>query len=440
MTKTTMPRGWVVLGAVLIQLCLGAIYAWSVFTPSLVDAGWTKTQTQIPFAVGLATFAVVMVMAGKKLPSLGPRKLAMASGVVLGAGYILAGVLGATNLWILTLCVGVVGGAGIGLGYVVPIAVGMRWFPDKKGLITGLAVAGFGFGALGWIKMAGGVNLGESLAWQGLLKSVGLGPTLMIYGAAFAALLLLGSVWMIFPPEGWTPAAMRQKATAAPQAASPASPAAAPAAEERVGLQILGTLNFYMIFLTFILSAGTGLMVIGIMKLYALEVLPQTGHTPDNAKHMADTAMAVFFSLANGIGRIAWGTMSDWIGRKRSILIMVTFQGTIVILFSAMAGYAWSLYLAAALIGFNFGGNFALFPTITADAFGAKNVGQNYPLVFLAYGVGGIAGPLLGGMLGDMGVFNQAFTFCGLAMIGSAAFMSMVERKNGSNQKNNKTA
>ena len=139
------PNRWgVVLGAVLIQLSLGAIYAWSVFTPALIVAGWTKVETQIVFAIGLVTFALVMLFAGRGMARLGPRKLAAAGGLTLGAGYVLAGLLGGTNFWAVCLGVGLIGGAGIGLGYVVPIAVGMRWFPDKKGMITGLAVAGFG--------------------------------------------------------------------------------------------------------------------------------------------------------------------------------------------------------------------------------------------------------------------------------------------------------
>ena len=423
MSRKIMRRWWVVLGAVLIQLCLGAIYAWSVFTPALTRAGWSKLETQIPFSVGLATFAVVMVWAGKKLAALGPRRLTVASAVVLGAGYALTGIFGADDFRVVTAGIGVIGGAGIGLGYVAPIAVGMRWFPDKKGFITGIAVAGFGFGALGWVKLAGGFNLGSGLAFQGFIKSTGLPLTFVIYGAAFAALLLLGAIWMRMPPEGWKPEGWTPPDPVKTSSTHPLR------SRERQGLEILKTLNFYMIFLTFAISAGTGLMAVGLMKLYPMEALQQTGHTEAAASAIAGTAMAVFFSLANGLGRIAWGAASDWIGRKRSILIMVTLQGAIVILFSAMAGYTWSLYLSAALIGFNFGGNFALFPTITADAFGAKYVGRNYPLVFLAYGVGGIAGPVLGGRLGDLGNFPMAFTGCGLALIGSAIFMSMVERK-----------
>ncbi len=151
-----MNRWLVVLGALLIQLCLGAIYAWSVFTPHLKKApfNFSATQTQVVFSVGLATFAVVMVLAGRWQAKIGPRRVALAGGILLGLGYILAKFIGGTFLGQI-VSIGLIGGAGIGLAYVCPIAVGMKWFPDKKGLITGLAVAGFGFGALIWIKLAG---------------------------------------------------------------------------------------------------------------------------------------------------------------------------------------------------------------------------------------------------------------------------------------------
>ena len=133
---------WVIFGALLIQLSLGAIYAWSVFAKPLQTSGWTTTDTQWPFTVGLVSFALVMVFAGRKLYAFGPRKLTAAGGILLGLGYLLAGVMGGDNFWATLIGVGLLGGAGIGLGYVVPIAVGMQWFPDKKGLITGVAVAG----------------------------------------------------------------------------------------------------------------------------------------------------------------------------------------------------------------------------------------------------------------------------------------------------------
>jgi len=405
----TMNRWLVVLGAILIQLSLGAIYAWSVFTPPLKAAGGTNLETQVVFSLGLASFAVVMVWAGRRLADWGPRKLACTGGVVLGVSYVLAGLFGGTHFWSVNLLIGLLGGAGIGLGYVVPIAVGMRWFPDKKGMITGLAVAGFGFGAMAWVKLAG--------EWGHLLANYGLSMTFIIYGIIFAALVLIGGIWMVFPPPGWKP-----EGYVPPQAAAGMTNGAMAFTSR----QMLGTPQFYLIFLTYTISAGAGLMSIGLMKLYPMEALQAAGISQAESSAIAGTAMAVFFSLANGIGRIMWGTFSDWLGRRRSILVMAGTQGLILLAFPFMAGQEYLLYLGAMLIGFNFGGNFALFPTMTADTFGTETVGQNYPYVFLAYGVGGILGPILGGMLGDMGNFPVAFTITGVACIVAAAMIYKV--------------
>lgn len=479
--QKVMNRYWVVLGAILVQLCLGAIYAWSVFTPYLVPkgpkaglekmvyvsvegqdfgvivpaapaakagekvveidvkgdsvsvavpeawnpgdplpfkptptqisaakAGWTKVKSQIVFSAGLAFFAIIMVIAGRMMPKVGPRKLAMAGGIVLGAGYFLAGLVGAHNFWVTLLFVGVIGGSGIGLGYVVPIAVGMRWFPDKKGLITGLAVAGFGFGAMLWVKLGG--------SWGHLLDTMGLNATLMLYGALFLVTVVIGGIFMVFPPEGYKPAGWNPPA--------PKPGVAAPGVEDFTADEMLHTTQFYLIHRTFALGASAGLMSIGLMQLFPMEALTANGLASDEAKAVAGTAMAVFFALANGLGRIAWGAISDRIGRKVSVVTMMTVQGITVILFPWMAGTPLLLYLGATLIGFNFGGNFALFPTITADTFGTKYVGQNYGWVFLAYGVGGIFGPIMGGMLGDMGNFPMAFTICGLLCLDAAAVIA----------------
>lgn len=405
-----MNRWLVVVGAVLIQLCLGAIYAWSVFTKPLVEAGWSKAQTQGIFAAGLATFAIVMVLAGRLLPKLGPRMVAMAGGVVLGLGYILGGLIGKTDFLGLFILIGIVGGAGIGLAYVVPIAVGMRWFPDKKGLITGLAVAGFGFGALLWVKLAG--------TWGKLIESQGLSMTFVIYGIVFLVAVVIGGIWMKFPPEGWKP-----------EGYTPPEPAAGKATGTvnfKSG-EMLKTPQYYMILLTFVFGASAGLMSIGLMKLFPMQAMQANGISEAVANGIAGTAMAVFYSLANGLGRIAWGAMSDKLGRKLSIALMMGTQGIIVILFQWMAGTPALLYVGAALIGFNFGGNFALFPTITADTFGTKFVGQNYGWVFLAYGIGGIFGPMLGGKLGDMGNFPLAFTICGILCLVAAGIITMVK-------------
>lgn len=418
MSTKVRNRGMVVLGAICIQLALGAIYAWSVYTKILVDAGWTKAETQWVFSAGLAFFAVAMVIAGRLMPIVGPQKLALSGGIVLGLAYVLAGIFGAENFTTTFIFVGVMGGIGIGLGYVVPIAVGMRWFPDKKGLITGLAVAGFGFGATLWMALAD--KLGPLGGGQ-LLATIGISKTFIYYGIAYLIIVAFGSIWMVFPPDGWKPEGWT------PPVATKSNSAGT---VDFTSSEMLRTPQFYLILLTFIFGAAAGLMSIGLMRLWPQEALTKAGFSPIEAGAAATLAMAVFFALFNGLGRIVWGMISDKIGRKSSIIIMMATQGAFVILFQWMAGNPLTLYIFAMLIGFNFGGNFALFPTMTADTFGTKHVGQNYGWVFLAYAVGGIFGPVMGGKLGDMGNFPLAFTICGILCFVAVITIFMVKPAN----------
>ena len=361
----TKNRNLVIFGAILIQLALGAIYAWAVFTPVLRNADWSKTETQIVFAVGLAMFAFSMIFAGKKMKSWGPQKLSLLGGIILGLGYLGAGLLGGTDFYSLLVCIGVIGGIGIGLAYVVPIAVGIQWFPNRKGMITGIAVAGFGFGALFWVKLAG--------SWGNLLSSIGIANTFMLYGALFMIMIIIGSIWMKYPPEGWEPeGGIRIDPTKKPDVV----------VKEMTPGEMLRTPQFYMIFLTFAFSAAAGLMAIGLMKLYPMEALMQNGFSELRASAIAGTAIAVFFSLANGLGRILWGVISDAFGRRKSIITLTFTQGVFVILFTYMAGNELLLYLAATLIGFNYGGLFALFPATTADVFWNKKCGTKLSLCF----------------------------------------------------------
>jgi OFA family oxalate/formate antiporter-like MFS transporter len=147
----------------------------------------------------------------------------------------------------------------------------------------------------------------------------------------------------------------------------------------------------------FVAGAMAGLMVIGCIALFGIDALRSAGLDEVTATARAGTAMAVFFALANGLGRIGWGMISDKLGRKASLFVMFLLQGIVMLLFYQMGFNVWTLYLGAAVIGFNFGGNFALFPAATADCFGNKNVGTNYGWVFTSYGVGGIVGPVIGG-------------------------------------------
>lgn len=389
-----MNRWLVVVGALLVQLALGAIYAWSVFTAPLKEApyGFTAAETQAIFAAGLATFAVVMVLAGRLMARIGPRKVALMGGLTLGVGYVLGGLFG-DSFAAQFVCIGLIGGAGIGLAYVTPIAVGMRWFPDKKGFITGLAVAGFGFGAMGWVKLAG--DWGKLLQSFTILDLHPVQSVFFLYGLIFFVMVVLGALTMIYPPDGWKPAGW------VPPEAKKGS-AAAPAENFESG-EMLRTKQYYMILLTFVFSSMAGLMTIGIIGLFGIDALSSAGVPLDSAKVMAGTAMAVFFALANGIGRIAWGTISDFLGWRKSVVLMTALQGLTMLAFFWMGQSEYLLYLGSMVVGFNFGGNFALFPVATADTFGTRNVGKNYGWVFLAYGVGGIVGPIMAGIFKDMG-------------------------------------
>lgn len=423
--QKVMNRWLVVVGGILIQLCLGAIYAWSAFTNKLTTQGYAKWQTQVIFSVGLLTFAVVMALiAGRWQKKVGPKKVAIAGGLVLGLGYIIAGLSG-YNFWGILIGVGILGGAGIGLGYVCPIAALVKWFPDKKGLITGLAVAGFGFGALIWIKLTGGFKFGPlnlTPGWEGLY---GMGWTIsqvfMLYGVLFAVLVILGAMFMIEPPEGWLP-----KGWTPPEASAAANTGGIDLTEK----QMVKTSQFWILFLTFTAGGMAGLMVIGIIRLFGVDSLTANGIETAQATTIAGTAMGLFYALLNGFGRIAWGAVSDKTGRKNAIILMSAAQGVMMIIFYFIGGNEIGLYIGAAIIGFNFGGNFALFPAATADYFGNKNVGTNYPWVFMAYGVGGLVGPILGGYMGDQQLWKWAFIPCGIACLVAAGLSAMLRPVN----------
>lgn len=411
-SSKVMNRWLVVAGGIVIQMCLGAIYAWSAFTARLCAEPYmfTRTQTQIIFSVGLLSFAVVMALvAGRWQKKSGPRIVAATGGLVLGLGYLIAG-FGGTSFAVILLGIGILGGAGIGLAYVCPIAALVKWFPDKKGMITGLAVAGFGFGALIWVKLTSGFVFGPvdlTPGWSGLY---GAGWTVngvfKLYGVIFAVLVGLGSLVMVNPPDGWLPAGWTPPVASAATGGVNYTPA-----------EMMRTVQFWTLFTIFAVGALSGLMVIGIISLFGIDALQARGMPGDQAAVVAATAMGLFYALCNGLGRIIWGTISDSLGRKPSIVLMSLLQGVMMILFFFVGGYEWGLYLGAAFIGFNFGGNFALFPAATADLFGNGNVGINYPWVFLSYGVGGVLGPILGGIMGDSGAWLWAFLPAGVACI-----------------------
>lgn len=388
--EKVMNRWIVVIGALIVQICLGAIYAWSVFVQPLEDLGFTRTQTQAVFSMAIATFAFVMIFAGRWQDKIGPRVVALTGGIVLGIGYILAGLIGKsvqqTSLFLTIFsCVGIIGGAGIGLAYVCPLAAGVKWFPDKRGLITGLAVAGFGGGAWFFARIA-----------SSLILSSGVLHAFLILGIIFFIATIIGSFVLVNPPEGWTPKGWNPDTNTKAKVVS----------NDYTWQQMLGTKHFWLMWLMFTFSATSGLMVIGHIKPFAI------ASGADAA--MAGAAVGIL-AIFNAAGRILWGWISDKIGRRYAMLTMFILQGFMMLILIKMGGSSASLAIAAAWVGFNFGGNFALFPSATADFFGTKNLGVNYGLVFTSYGLAGIIGPIIGGTVFDItGSYVHAFTLAGV--------------------------
>ena len=392
-------RWLVVVGALIIQICLGAIYSWSVFVEPLKETfNYTTTQTQIIFSIGLATFAIVMIMAGKWQDKSGPRIVASAGGIVLGAGYIMANFTGG-SFPLIAATIGIIGGAGIGLGYVCPIAACVKWFPDKRGMITGIAVAGFGAGAWIFAKVA-----------SNLIDEYGVLETFFYLGVIFLFSVVIGAQLLRNPPEGWKPKDWN------PETIKSKSDSG----KDFEWREIVKTKQFWMLWLMFMFGASAGLMVIGNLKPYGVY----------SGLSAATAANAVgVLALFNGAGRIIWGTASDKLGRKNSMTIMFLLQGVMMLGLIKMASSEMLLTVAAAWVGFNFGGNFALFTSTTADFFGTKHVGVNYGLVFTSYGVAGILGPILGGSVYDMtGSYLWAFIPAGIACI-LAAIISVSLKK-----------
>lgn len=413
-------RWTVMVGALLVQVTLGTVYAFSVFvTPLQLEFGWDRTTTQWAFALTLASFAGVMIPAGRLQDRIGPRKVASIGGLLLGLSFLLGALLVAADRpWALYLTYGLIGGAGIGFAYVCPIAAAVKWFPDKKGLITGIAVAGFGAGALFFagpasILLQPPPDSGETVGLSQLLL-IGLGVSegtgfglgwrsfFVVHGVVAGAVVLLGAALLRNPPAGWTPPA--------PKAGAPAVKAAADVEWHAM----LNTPLACMIWLTFIFGATSGLMAIGQWTPMMASVLDGQTFAPDWLRGFGRFVEPVgILALFNAIGRVFWGKASDLIDRPRAMMIMFLMQGMVFMMLpSAQSNTA--IFLASALVGLNFGGCFALFPALTADCFGTKHFGINYGWIFTAYGVAGIIGPIVGGVLFDVtGQYVLAFVFAG---------------------------
>jgi OFA family oxalate/formate antiporter-like MFS transporter len=368
---------YVVLGLVM-NVCLGAVYAYSIFLGPVKKAFNSSASLSIlPFMVFLTFFTILMFFGGRVMEKMGPRKLGIIGGIIVGLGWLLSSF--ATNIWFLVLTYGIIAGSGVGLVYGCPIAMGAKWFPDKKGLVVGLIVAGFGGSALITGKIA-----------NALIPSVGLPATFLYFGIAFGIILFILSLPLRFPAAGWTPKGWKPAAGSV-------------AARDFTPGEMVKTGTYWGLFLCFIIGSIAGLLAIGISKPVGNEIIKISGETA--------ATLVGLFACFNALGRPLFGWLTDKITpRYATMLNLAIILIVSIIMIIAKEGDT-NLYIVG-FVGFwmCLGGWLAIAPTATATFFGMKNYARNYSVVFFAYGLGAIIGGIISGQAKDVfGTYTFAF-------------------------------
>ena len=356
---------WIIaLAGVLFQIALGAVYAWSVFrAPLAKEFGWSISEVTLTFTISIFMSGVAAFFGGLWLNRKGPRVVALTGGALYGLGVFLASF--SHDLWWLYLSYGVVGGIGIGLGYVVPVAVLVKWFPDRRGLITGIAVGGFGAGALITAPVA-----------TRLIQSVDVLGTFAYLGIAYLIVTVITGLFMRNPPDGWKPEGWVPTATETSHRA---------ARDFTLG-EALKTWQWWALWLILFLNTRAGVSVISQeVPLFQEEA----GVTAAVAASMVGLA-----SIGNAVGCVFWAWVSDLITRKATFFVMFAGQALLFWMLPNMAT-ASLLTMVTFVILMCFGGGFGTMPAFAADYFGPKNVGPIYGLMLTASGFASVFGPLL---------------------------------------------
>ena len=394
MTSLESPhKGWrVALAGLGINLALGVLYTWSMFKAAIEkDFGWKGSQLNDPYALCCLVFAFAMILAGRCQDKLGPRLTASIGGLLVAAGMILISTTNSYAVWVLGF--GVLVGTGIGFGYSSATPPALKWFPPSKtGLIAGLVVAGFGLAP---------VYLAPTSDF--LLRNFGLLKAMLIFGVAFAVIVCGLAQLLVNPPAGYS-ADLAGGSNSKPVETVNLSP-----------VQIVRTPSFWLLWALYFIGAGAGLMVISSISGMAKKTMGDS----------AFIAVAVM-ALGNAAGRIVAGLLSDKIGRKWTLMLVLLIQAVLMFLAipvtNSIGGAKYVIVLVATFIGFNYGANLSLFPSFTKDLWGLKNFGMNYGCLFTAWGVGGFVLSRLQQMLkAGSGSFNSSFiTAAVLLLIGAA--------------------
>ncbi len=395
-------RGWTVTFAGLgINLALGILYTWSIFKGAIaksIETGgegafnWELASLNDPYAVCCIVFAFAMILAGKCQDKFGPRITALMGGLLVGLGFIWISQTANYVAWVVGF--GILVGIGIGFGYSSATPPALKWFPPAKtGLIAGLVVSGFGLASLYIAPLS-----------KYLLDVWGLQSSMMFFGIAFLIVVCSLSLLLTNPPKNYVPQGV------IPAGNAPSSKNGNPQ-EEKSASEMMKTATFWKLWFIYFFGAGAGLMVIGSVAEMA-------------KKSMGEAAFAVvaIMAIGNAGGRVIAGILSDKIGRSATLIIMLLFQALLMfacipVMGSASAS-AFVLVMLATFIGFNYGTNLSLFPSLAKDFWGLKNFGMNYGIVFTAWGVGGFVMSRISQMLkADSGSFTSSFIFAGILLV-----------------------
>ncbi len=358
-------RGGIAAAGVLLQVALGSVYAWSVFRVPLVrQFGWTISEVTLTFTIAIFALGVSAFFAGLWLNQVGPRVVAMTGGALYGVGVFLASFSG-HHLWWLYLTYGVIGGIGLGFSYIVPVSVLVKWFPDRRGLITGIAVGGFGAGAL----------LTAPIATR-LIESVGVLHTFAYLGAAYFLLSVTTGFYMQNPPSGYKPSGWTPSAAQLSQRAT----------RDYSLSEALTTWQWWALWMLLFLNTSAGISIIS-----------QEAPMFQDLAHVTAIGAAAaigIVSLGNALGRVFWAWFSDIATRRTTFLAFYLLQ---VILFVALPNlHSISAVTAVSfLILMCYGGGFGTMPAFAADYFGSKNVGSIYGLMLTAWSFASVFGPIL---------------------------------------------
>jgi OFA family oxalate/formate antiporter-like MFS transporter len=370
------------------MLCLGTVYAWSFFQDLLVRQyhdlyGWSNIQVAWVFSLAIFFLGVTAAWGGTQLPKIGPRRMAMLGGLLFGAGYLVAAAaLQVRSLALLYVGYGVLGGIGLGLGYVTPVATVSKWFPDRKGLATGMVIMGFGLGALLMSKVLAPLLLG---------LTGGLVSTFLLLGAVFLVFTVGPAAFMRNPAKGWLPAGF------SPAAAASRGPAASSLTPR--GAVFSG--RFALLWLVFFCNITAGIAIISFQSPL-LQTLWKKADPSLSAALIAGfgaTLIAVS-SLFNGAGRFFWGAVSDRIGRVQTFRIML---GTEIVVFVLLmlTGSPWLFGMLVCWVLLCYGGGFGTMPAFVSDTFGQQIMAPVYGAVLTAWSAAGIVGPQIVAILKD---------------------------------------